>query len=992
MANDQELLIRINGTAKNFTDELDKAKKKTKDLEKALTSVAKVSTAAFVGLAGAVGVAVARFASFEKGFSNVVTLLDKGSFSTKTLSKGIDDLKSGVLDLSAKSGESLETLNEGLFNLVSSGVAAEQSIETLEAATQLAIAGATDTNTAVKALAATLTSFGDEAGTATEIAEKFFTAQKFGVTTVGELAKEFNKVAGISKNLGLSFDETLASLSSLTADGAKPTAEAATQLKAALNSIILVQSKLKNESAAVQDALSLQNIRQRGLVPSLELLKKATNGNIAEMQRLVGSSESLGVVLSLTGAQSELVAKQIDAMGDATERSATFQEALATKQATLDQATKRLTASYDAAAVSIGEAFAPTILSAAEALTAMAQEFNKLDKDTKATLVTLTKWTLAITGSIALLTTLAVVYLKARNTAIAFNAATGIGAKLQKLYNFTLVNGKKALQLFRTGMIAATTTVRGFAAATGIGLVLVALSLMITHMKETKAIALGTFASIKKLIENFSNFFSQRFGAISDILLGAFTFDTDKVKQGLEKLEKAYTEGAADLGKGVGDAFSDAYNQSIAESEAAELPPPEEVPLPEGINDRGPASKPEGEDNKNLEKLIAKEKEAAARIREIRARENELLKEQNDRAARDRIDIKDAELKKIDDAEKKAIDQQLKLKSEQINLLKSINKLENENEALSQKEKLNAKEQAILEANQRELEITKEQLMAVSGAISAEAEAQVLEQEERNQAKLDRITEQAEEEAALRAELNELSEEQRDLLDEEDLLKFQNQIQTKRDIEKQAAQDQLKENIARRNQFIKDEVKFGTDFAKLKQFFSSEEVKLADQTAGQLVQLQNSKNSSLKAIGKAAALTQIGIKTAQGAIAAYSSLAGIPIIGPALGVAAAGALVLYGAEQAAAVTSAQRGGLIPDGPGVPGLGGASDSQLTLTQPGELLVPAPLAPDFITAVGRPEVDNEEGEAGTNVVIGFTDEAIPFIEQKLLERRAIGTGNL
>ena len=65
MSKDQELLIKINGTAKNFTDEIDKAKAKTKDLERSLATTAKVSTVAFVALAGAVAGTVARFSNFE---------------------------------------------------------------------------------------------------------------------------------------------------------------------------------------------------------------------------------------------------------------------------------------------------------------------------------------------------------------------------------------------------------------------------------------------------------------------------------------------------------------------------------------------------------------------------------------------------------------------------------------------------------------------------------------------------------------------------------------------------------------------------------------------------------------------------------------------------------------------------------------------------------------------------------------------------------------
>lgn len=69
------------------------------------------------------------------------------------------------------------------------------------------------------------------------------------------------------------------------------------------------------------------------------------------------------------------------------------------------------------------------------------------------------------------------------------------------------------------------------------------------------------------------------------------------------------------------------------------------------------------------------------------------------------------------------------------------------------------------------------------------------------------------------------------------------------------------------------------------------------------VGMADSKNKELAAIGKAAAIYNIGINTYQGAMAAYAALAPIPIVGPALGIAASAALVAYGAEQVGQVNN-----------------------------------------------------------------------------------------
>ena len=71
------------------------------------------------------------------------------------------------------------------------------------------------------------------------------------------------------------------------------------------------------------------------------------------------------------------------------------------------------------------------------------------------------------------------------------------------------------------------------------------------------------------------------------------------------------------------------------------------------------------------------------------------------------------------------------------------------------------------------------------------------------------------------------------------------------------------------------------------------------------VAMADSNSKALAAIGKAAAIYNIGIDTYEGAVAAYNAMVGIPYVGPALGVAAAGAVIAFGAEQAANVAGHQ---------------------------------------------------------------------------------------
>jgi len=89
---------------------------------------------------------------------------------------------------------------------------------------------------------------------------------------------------------------------------------------------------------------------------------------------------------------------------------------------------------------------------------------------------------------------------------------------------------------------------------------------------------------------------------------------------------------------------------------------------------------------------------------------------------------------------------------------------------------------------------------------------------------------------------------------------------------------------------------------------------------GQMSQLMNTKSRELFEVGKAAAIAETTVNTYRAAQGAYASLAGIPIVGPALGIAAAGAAVAAGVANINAIRSAQMGG---GGGGGAGGGGAT---------------------------------------------------------------------
>ena len=85
---------------------------------------------------------------------------------------------------------------------------------------------------------------------------------------------------------------------------------------------------------------------------------------------------------------------------------------------------------------------------------------------------------------------------------------------------------------------------------------------------------------------------------------------------------------------------------------------------------------------------------------------------------------------------------------------------------------------------------------------------------------------------------------------------------------------------------------------------------LAGDFFGQMSALQKSESSKARTIGKAAAIAEATINTYRAATGAYAAMAGIPVVGPALGVAAAGAAIAAGMANVAAIQGQAHDGIM----------------------------------------------------------------------------------
>lgn len=268
-----------------------------------------------------------------------------------------------------------------------------------------------------------------------------------------------------------------------------------------------------------------------------------------------------------------------------------------------------------------------------------------------------------------------------------------------------------------------------------------------------------------------------------------------------------------------------------------------------------------------------------------------------------------------------------------------------------------------------------------------------LEEEQRIQ-DLERQTAFAEIEGQLRDSLQLSQSERTNIFYEQKRAALEASLLTEKEAEARVATEKVSVQIASQNRRLEETQRYGVAYAAINQAIQSREVQGFKGATGELVALTQSKNSTLKAIGKAASLAQITIKTAESALNIYAGFSTIPIVGPALGVAGAAAAIAFGVEQAGRVIAANEGGVITGG--TPG----RDSVSALLTPGELVSPAQNFEEVVGSVAftRALRDNPEAASGfgsggkLEIELTLRDELMNFIEAKLIEREKLGVSQI
>lgn len=204
--------------ARTELDRLDKSAKKTSTTMKGVGTASANAAVGVAKLAAAYGgfraaqAAVSTVVSFNTAMAEISTLTDASSAS-------LDGLADDIVTLSTQLPQTAGELATATYDIISAGVALEDTTKVLELSAKAAVAGVTDTQTAVTAGVGVMNAYGQEVSDLDEIYDTLFQTVRLGVVKFEDLAQNIGKVTPIARSAGVNFTSLSAAVATLTKGG-----------------------------------------------------------------------------------------------------------------------------------------------------------------------------------------------------------------------------------------------------------------------------------------------------------------------------------------------------------------------------------------------------------------------------------------------------------------------------------------------------------------------------------------------------------------------------------------------------------------------------------------------------------------------------------------------------------------------------------------------------------------------------------------------------
>ena len=293
----------ITGDNKNFLNSLNGAQRGVTNAIGAIEKAGRGIESTFTRIKDS---ALGGFADIAKGMMGLTALLQAGNFfktliddagkfhvAMKEVSTLSDDVanhlqeyKDQVVDMTTQIPIGATEAAKALYSIESAGHHGADGLNILRESAKGAIGGVTETATTADAITTILNAYKKDASEAQHVSDLLFTTVRLGKTTMSELGHSISQVAPVAAAYGVSIEDVLAAIASLTKQGT-PTSIAIRQVRDAITAT----------TASLGDAA----FQGRNFLDAMDDVAKKSQGSQNALKDDLSRLGAINAVLALTG-------------------------------------------------------------------------------------------------------------------------------------------------------------------------------------------------------------------------------------------------------------------------------------------------------------------------------------------------------------------------------------------------------------------------------------------------------------------------------------------------------------------------------------------------------------------------------------------------------------------------------------------------------------------------------------------------------------------
>lgn len=229
----------------------------------------------------------------------------------------IDAWRGDIRRLAVDYGSSATEAADAMFFITSAGLRGSDALDTLEASLKAGASGLGDVTVVADLATSAMNAYGSDVLSAAGATDVLTAAVREGKLQPEQLAGAMGQVLPVASNMGIRFDEVGAAMAAMSRTGTNAQT-AAVQLRQIM--VSLLKPTAEAETALEQMGLSAgglrSQIREQGLLATLETLSTEFEGNADAQAQVFGNVRALSGVMDLMGASAGTTAAIFGALAD----------------------------------------------------------------------------------------------------------------------------------------------------------------------------------------------------------------------------------------------------------------------------------------------------------------------------------------------------------------------------------------------------------------------------------------------------------------------------------------------------------------------------------------------------------------------------------------------------------------------------------------------------------------------------------------------------